>query len=218
MKIKIIKIVFLSNKLLERNIPKFRGFLASEYPNYNPIHNHLNDGKFRYSYPQIQFKTIGQHPAIIGINEGISILKKVFLELDNIKIGEKIQKVNEKSIQIVEENFGIADKYIDYRFLSPWMALNQINFTKYINLDRFKQQQFLKHLLRENLKTISKGFDYTIPDIESIKVDGNFNAKNVNFKNVSMLCFEGKFMVNFHLPDFLGIGKQVARGFGTVKK
>lgn len=218
MKVKVLKIVFLSNQLKKTEIPKFRGFLATKYPNYNLIHNHLENGKLRYSYPQLQFKTINGHPAIICIREGIDILKKVFMELNNIKIGEKEETIFEKSITLKEEEFGVADKYIDYRFLSPWMALNQENYKKYKNLNSFEQMQFLKHILRENLKTISKGFNYTIPDIEKVKVDGNFVKKEVNFKNIKMVCFTGSFLTNFYLPDFFGIGKQVARGFGMVRK
>ena len=218
MKIKILKITFLSNHLRKTEIPKFRGFLAKKYPNYTLIHNHLENGKFRYSYPQLQFKTINGHPAIIGVRDGISILKQVFMELNNIKIGDKEETIFEKSISLKEEEFGVARDYIDYQFLSPWMALNQENYEKYIKLNRFEQQQFLKHILRENLKTISKGFDYTIPDIEEVKVDGNFVKKEINFKNLKMVCFNGSFLTNFYLPDFLGIGKQVARGFGMVKR
>jgi len=33
-----------------------------------------------------------------------------------------------------------------------------------------------------------------------------------------MLGFLGEFEVNFDIPDYLGIGKSVSRGFGTVKK
>jgi hypothetical protein len=33
-----------------------------------------------------------------------------------------------------------------------------------------------------------------------------------------MICFQGEFTTNFLIPDYLGIGKQVARGFGTVVK
>ena len=218
MKIKVLEIIFLSTHLRKADIPKFRGFLANKYPNYNLIHNHLENGKLRYSYPQIQFKTINGHPAIIGIKEGIAVLKQVFMESNNIKIGNKEETIYEKSISLKEEEFGIADKYIDYQFLSPWMALNQENYEKYKVMNRFEQMQFLKHILRENLKTISKGFDYTIPDIEEVKVDGNFIKKEVNFKNLKMICFTGSFLTNFYLPDFLGIGKQVARGFGMVRK
>ena len=69
---------------------------------------------------------------------------------------------------------GVSDDFIDYQFLSPWMALNQENYEKYKQMNRFEQVQFLKHILRENLKTISKGFDYIIPDIEEVKVDANW--------------------------------------------
>ena len=140
------------------------------------------------------------------------------MELNNIKIGDKEETVFEKSITLKEEEFGVARDYIDYQFLSPWMALNQENYEKYKIMNRFEQMQSLKHILRENLKTISKGFDYTIPDIEDVKVDGNFVKKEVNFKNMKMVCFTGSFLTNFYLPEFLGIGKQVARGFGVVRK
>jgi len=33
-----------------------------------------------------------------------------------------------------------------------------------------------------------------------------------------MQCFTGDFTTNFLIPDFLGIGKQSARGFGVVRK
>ena len=33
-----------------------------------------------------------------------------------------------------------------------------------------------------------------------------------------MIGFKGGFMTNFMIPNHLGLGKSVARGFGTVKK
>jgi hypothetical protein len=33
-----------------------------------------------------------------------------------------------------------------------------------------------------------------------------------------MLCFTGDFTTNFLIPEFLGLGKQSARGFGVVRK
>ena len=33
-----------------------------------------------------------------------------------------------------------------------------------------------------------------------------------------MLTFRGEFSTNFQIPDYLGLGKQVARGYGMVKK
>jgi hypothetical protein len=84
--------------------------------------------------------------------------------------------------------------------------------------DNNEKHQFLRHLIRENLKTVSKGFHYDIPAIDDIKVEGYFKSRPMNFKNIRMTCFTGDFTMNFLLPDYLGVGKQVARGFGTVRR
>jgi hypothetical protein len=33
-----------------------------------------------------------------------------------------------------------------------------------------------------------------------------------------MTGFKGMFAVNFELPDYIGLGKSVSRGFGTIKR
>jgi hypothetical protein len=37
-------------------------------------------------------------------------------------------------------------------------------------------------------------------------------------KGTPFIGFLGLFMVNFTIPDYLGLGKSVSRGFGTVKR
>jgi len=224
MKIKVLKIVFLSSHLRKTDIPKFRGFLANKYPNYNLIHNHLENGKLRYSYPQIQFKTIDGHPAIIGIKQGITVLKQVFMELNNIKIGDKEETIFEKSISLKEEEFGISKDYIDYQFLSPWMALNQENYEKYkkiktiLNFDeRYRKiNELLKGILIGNIISISKSLNYNVE--KQIYTELLMQELSTKLKSTEMNAFNGVFKTNFFLPDYLGLGKSVSRGFGMVKK
>jgi hypothetical protein len=213
-----IQVQFPNNPMKAFDIPKFRGNIATQFPKYQLIHNHLANGKLRYGYPLIQFKTIGNIPTIIGIGKGIEILKEVFLDVNHINIKGDRKNIWEKSILIRDERIGEADEFINYRFISPWMALKEENYATYQSLDPPERQQFLRHLLRENLKTLSKGVAYWIPDVDKIKVEGFFKKVERNFKNIRMICFTGEFMVNFHIPDYLGIGKQVARGFGTVER
>ncbi len=224
MNIKVLRIIFLSNHLHRADIPKFRGFLAQTYPNYNLIHNHLEDGKLRYLYPQIQFKTIDGHPTIIGILDGISILKQVFMELNKMKIGHKEETIFEKSITLKEEEFGVVESYIDYQFLSPWIALNQRNYKKYKEMEkisdvdeRYNQiKKLLKKVLIGNIISISKSLDYTVK--EQIKVEHLLKEVPVKLKSTDMNAFSGVFRTNFYLPDYFGLGKSVSRGFGMVKK
>jgi len=48
-------------------------------------------------------------------------------------------------------------------------------------------------------------------------VTGKFNEKMTQFKNQSMLAFTGTFASNTYLPQYIGLGKSVSRGFGTIQ-
>ena len=138
------------------------------------------------------------------------------MEINELEINGKTLVSNEREVVLREEDFGLCGQYHRYRFISPWMALNQENYREYQELDTYQRSQRLKSILKNNLKTLSKGFDYWIPEIDKLNVDGWFKPKSVNFHNQVMHCFTGEFTTNFIIPDYLGLGKQSARGFGVV--
>ncbi len=201
-----------------RDIPKLRGFFLTQFPENHLFHNHLPGQKFSYKMPQIQYRIIDKHPALLAINEAIDLAKQVFLEVGKLEINGKTIISNEREMILREEDFGQSKEYYNYYFASPWMALNQENYDAYKKLDTFKQNQKLKTILKNNLKTLSKAFQYWIPDTENLNVDGWFHPAEVNFHNQTMLCFTGEFTTNFLIPEFFGLGKQSARGFGVVRK
>ena len=214
--VKIVQIAFENLRLNVFDVPKFRGYLAERYPTYDLIHNHISDKKFRYAYPSIQFKVLNKTPTIIGIGEGIEILKQVFIDIDQMIIEGKKYSIDEKSILLKEVEFGQSESQYSYEFITPYMALNQNNYEKYKDLEWNEKRKFVENILRGNLKSMSKGFNYFIPDFENLHIQGNFKSVLRNFKNIKMICFDGTFTTNFIIPDYLGIGKQTARGFGTV--
>jgi len=217
-KIKYLLLSFESLQMNSFDVPKFRGYLAHKYSNFDLIHNHLENGRFRYSYPSIQFKVIGKTPAIVALEEGIDVIKKVFLEIDEIMISGKSHRSTEKSIIIKSADLGECEEVNEYSFISPWMALNQDNHAEYMRLNRIEREEFLERILIGNIKSICKGFGYWIPDAGSIRVRSRLNSVARNFKDLRMECFAGSFRTNFRLPDYLGLGKQTARGFGCVIK
>lgn len=79
-----------------------------------------------------------------------------------------------------------------------------------------EKRPFLEKILLGNLKSISHGFGYWIQNFESLYVESSLRPVSRNFKNIRMTCFAGEFTTNFLIPDYLGLGKQTARGFGTV--
>ena len=61
---------------------------------------------------------------------------------------------------------------------------------------------------------MSKSLDYQVPD--KIKCDIQVNIRKHRLKDVNVMTFAGGFQVNFIIPDYLGVGKSVSRGFGAV--
>lgn len=216
MRVQYIVVSFTDVEMLASDIPKLRGYFIKKYPETHLFHNHLPGMRFSYKAPCIQYRIIDSHPALIGINDGIDIMKRVFTEVDQLEIGKQILRTYERDITIYEEPFGFCEEYHEYSFQSPWMALNETNYPEFIKLNPFEQMNRLKALLKNNLKTLSKAFDYWIPNVDKLHVDGWFKPVDVNSHNVKMHCFRGEFTTNFYIPDYLGLGKQSSRGFGVV--
>ncbi len=205
-------------KLDVRDIAKVRGYFARKFSSNTLLHNHLPNGKFSYKFPKIQYRLFDGNPALIAMEEGIDIIKEVFFLTEEMEIGNRIISLNEKEIISYDVEINQQKEFSYYQFISPYMALNQDNYLRYQEADKYDKESILKDIIKSNLKTISKGFSYEIPDFDNIIVEANLKPKMVNFKNIKMLCFSGDFKANFLIPDYWGIGKQTARGFGVVKQ
>ena len=63
---------------------------------------------------------------------------------------------------------------------------------------------------------MSKTLGYTVPD--TIKCDIDVISLQNQYKDQEITTFCGGFMTNFCIPDYLGIGKSISKGYGTVRK
>jgi len=217
MEITLAKVQFFAERQwFVEDLPRLRAYLSQRYKEYHELHNHTTEGGYRFVYPEIQFKFIDGVPTIVGFERGREILERVFKDVEHVELKDRAFQIFEKTFEHLNYKLGVSEKPIAYRFVTPWMALKQENYQRFKTLDNFERQRFLRHLLRENLKTIAHAFGYWIPDPEEIQVEGFFHQRESKFKGMIMLTFTGEFMTNFRIPDWLGLGKQVARGFGTV--
>ncbi|MCK9557254.1 MAG: CRISPR-associated endonuclease Cas6 [Candidatus Cloacimonetes bacterium] len=214
--VEYVLVAFTDLELKAFDIPKLRGYFTHKYADDSIFHNHPEPGESAYRYPGIQYRIYKGHPALIGIGEGVNSLKRIILDNHNIRIGNSYMPANEILVDIRQEEFGQCEDMQSYRFLSPWMALNQENYREYIKTTTIDQNARLLKILRGNLLTISKAFSYTVPDMDAVEVEGSFNTVSRNFHNIPMHCFTGRFSMNFKIPDYLALGKQVARGFGVL--
>jgi len=206
-------------ELTSPDIHKFRGCVGNVFSDYDLIHNHdIVTGKVIYRYPLIQFKLIDRTPSIIALTEkSVNIFSEIFMKLDEIDIGGRKIAIHEKNLSIDDATFGDCDTKIKYEFASPWVGLNQKNFEKYQSAENFeKKKALLTRSLAGNILSMSKSLDYTVKN--RLDIDLRLKPKTINLKGKPMIGFIGAFDVNFELPDYIGVGKSVSRGFGTTLK
>lgn len=211
-------------KFPEINLPtraahQLRGYFGDFFREKSPLlHNHYENGDPIYRYPLIQYKVVNGTPMLLGIGEGAPLLLKLFLEVNELKIADTIYPLEHKHLKCDEVEIGYSEQLHEYRFETLWMALNQRNFDRYHNTPAEEQNAFLERQLQNHILAIFKGLNIWLQPHERIMVKAKLTTHRTQFKDKKMLAFGGTFVANVHLPPYIGIGKSVSRGFGTIRK
>lgn len=202
-------------KIDTREASKLRGFFGNKFSGIEEMHN-LKGERFAFKYPRVQYKVINEIPLICGIGEGAGIAAGVALSTNEINIEGETLDISEKEITIENAEVGTTEDYITYKFITPWLDLNQNNIEKCSGSTEEEREKLLKRILIGNILSMFKTLNYTVD--KELKINLDLLKCTVNFKNIKMKVFKGAFQVNFNLPDYIGIGKSVSRGFGTIVK
>ena len=175
---------------------KVRGYFSTRYKRYDLLHNHDREtGKSIYRYPAIQFK-INESLAIFAYKqEGIDILKEVFLTSEDIIIEGRRIEVFGKEIEVKEVEYGEDGEMYVYEFITPWLALNQENYRDYRVLGEKERGGKLNSIIINNIISFCKFAGYTIRNRLTVK--SKFRELDANLKGVTHRAFRGEFMVNF---------------------
>lgn len=203
-------------QLATRDAHKLRGYFGSMFREHSPLlHNHLETGESAYRYPLVQYKVLAGIPTLMGLNEGADLLPQLFLKIKTLELDGRSYPVLQKNIENKTIPIGLSDELQAYRFETLWMALNRQNFATYIYEEEEHKLRHLKSVLVGNILSFYKAMNYWAPNtiMAKLKVTGQ---KEAQFKNNAMLGFQGEFVTNSLLPNAIGLGKQTARGFGTI--
>ena len=194
---------------------QLRGFFGERYRNRPEFHHHGQAGLI-YRHPLIQYKTIGGVGRVSGLGAGSFLLQAVDPPRSLALNGEAVEVLDShRDTEVVP--FGPVEEVIAYRFLTPWLALNEENYQSYKQMGNKTQRcELLNRVLVGNLLSLCKSVDVEVTDRLRAEVSLE-ETEEVKIKSdVSLLGIRGAFHVNFTIPEMWGIGKQSARGFGTV--
>lgn len=196
-----------------RDLEKLRGFLIQKYEGNTKFHNHIS-GNFDYSYPKLQYKLIKNNLAIMAIEEVSDLNLKLFEEIEYIDIfGDMFFDVKKELIIKNEDIIYSRNKMFNYKFITPYLPLNEKNFSKYL-----KGEYSLERAITNNILEVLKGLGIWLEKDNKIYTSTNLEITSRNLKNVNMIAFTGNFSTNIKFPNYFSLGKRKSLGYGTFVK
>ena len=211
-------IVYFEGKMLEREIPSFRGAIIALSGNNPLFHNHSEETGDMFRYPKIQYKIWDDCPALVGVAEGADALKAMFIPgaRHTFRIGRAVRDFTVRSIQFNSFMPEFCDA-VRYRIHS-WLPLNSENYDIYKqSVSLIAKVEKLNTILVGNILSLYKGLDtFLEQEVKACIVD--LTPHEVTFKGVRMQAFDAVVETNIPLPEGCGLGKGVSHGFGVIIK
>ena len=211
--------VITDAEIRQNEIPLFRGAVIhslGEHPNVY-FHNHLEDDKFRYSYPLIQYKRIEGKAAIVCIEDGVDIIGQFLTEVNGmLAIGERQVTCNTERIQPARILVQTWQEMFSYH-ISRWLPLNSKNYLLYQQIEGVVEKvSFLENILKANLLSMLKGLNIHLEKELSLKITEIGEPYLLNNKGLKMMAFNADFKCNLSIPNNIGVGKNASIGYGIV--
>jgi Cas6b C-terminal domain/Cas6b N-terminal domain len=200
---------------LQFSLGECRSFFNKELAAYSLSTKNTDSDKL-HRYQAVQCKYIKDTLMVIGISQGAGLLHQLAGGRDTILAGANTSLITERDSLIRNEEFGITGSLHSYEFLTPWLALNQQNAKKFYDLSgKTERDAFMQKLLLGHLTSLAKSLDYKLPFPIICEPKVRFRRDRIDNENI--MVFLGRFQTNLRIPDFMGIGQSISKGFGTVR-
>ncbi len=189
-----------------------RGYLGYLFANDPEFHHH---SPLSYHYPLVQYKITESTLAVVGLGKYSSIVFERLSQIEYLVVPNEKIKVNNVELETV--SYEITQMQTRYEFITPWIALNSKNYENYLAFDGKQRKELLTRILIANILSMLKGLDIIYKE----KITANIEKYKTKTTTAHENKFAGiwcKWNANILLPDYVGLGKSVSKGFGVVKK
>jgi len=213
--VKSILFKIKTDKPVRKTPYQVKGVIMKQFPN-DEIVPMLN-GAYRkkFLYPRIQVKVLDEEIFIIGLNQGVDPIMKIKDEIKELNFGDITFKVEDCDLEESAQLFNLTSNLIKYKFISNWVALNNSTNNKYQNMNDANRLEFLNKLLGENIVFLARevGFDFEKNIFSRINIS---SLEPISEDQKGWGAFQGEFYSNIILPNYIGIGNGITRGYGTI--
>jgi hypothetical protein len=214
-RVQTITVRLITDKPVKKTPYQVKGVFMKQYSDSLIVP--LLDGRYRekFLYPRVQVKILNEQIYLIGINEGVGPIKDLTGQIDFLDFGNITFNVLDMDLEEYSDRFQATTQLIRYRFITPWVALNQTTGNRYKFLKNDDRQAFLNRLLGQNIVFLAREMGITME--EKIFTKANLTSlfpKPVDENDWG--AFFGEFRTNFILPNFIGLGNGITRGYGAI--
>jgi len=205
----------ITDKPVKKTAYQVKGVFMRHYPDLDIIPMLNGTYRDRYLYPRVQVKILNEQIYNIKIEDRSDCVLQLIDNISTLDFGNITFEVNDKNIIDMTDQFQQTDQLIRYRFVTPWVALNQTTGRKYRALNNSERVSFLNKLLGQNIVFIAKELGVDMEDKVFTKVNlTSLFPKPVDENNWG--AFSGEFSTNFNLPNYIGLGNGITRGYGAI--
>ncbi len=198
--------IFFTNEQL-------RGFFGYFFLDDPGFHHHID--KLVYRYPLVQYKQVEGKIVVVGLGKYAQVVSQKIPHVDSVKVPAADVRIRDYDIRM--ENSSFEEKTTLYQFLTPWISFNESNYRKYRDLAGPELRRELERILAGNVLSFLKGCGIFADFRILPKIRDAFSVK-VNAHGNEFKAFRGRFELNATLPDYIGLGKSVSKGFGTIRR
>ena len=211
-------VVRFTNRMRMDELSSFRGAIIHATEEADVLyHNHEGDDKLRYAYPLIQYKCIDGQAAIVCLGAGVADIERFMAtNPSEVRIGNRHEQLSIVRINKEVTSLRLTTEWHSYR-VSSYLPFSQENYAQYRNLGRLAERvAMLEHCLVGNILSFAKGMGVYFDGQVKVTLQDIENSQLYEFKRIKMMGFDIVFKTNALLPGYIGLGRKVSFGFGTL--
>ncbi|MFQ6613642.1 MAG: CRISPR-associated endonuclease Cas6 [Fidelibacterota bacterium] len=213
--VKSITARVITDKPVKKTPYQVKGVLMRLFPDEEIVP--MLDGRYRdrFLYPRVQIKILNEQIYMVGVGEGVAAISAIARKMEILDFGNITFQVLDVDIEEHDDHLHPTNRLIRYRFITPWVALNQMTGSRYRFLNNPERVSFLNRLLGQNIVFIAREMGLDLTDKVYTKVSLSTLFPKPVDEN-AWGAFFGEFRTNFILPNYLGVGNGITRGYGAI--
>ncbi|MEL6627179.1 MAG: CRISPR-associated endonuclease Cas6 [Bacteroidota bacterium] len=172
--------------------------------------------RYVYRYPLIQYRIVDGRASIFGIGDGVVTLKKWLFALpEKISVRGREYDLVIHTLRERRQELKMSHQMMRYR-LMDYIGLNQENYRRWAQETVYTERvKLLEKCLTGHLLGFASAWEYRLPERLEVSIQLIKRTKHVRAYKTEHLAFNLIYQTNLELPEWIGLGRGIARGYGV---